>query len=141
MVAADSTGERAVSGTVRYFGGAPGKPAFHAKDHRRDNWSPDIQPVLFHDARAWAVPPSLRREGVTLAPHPTAVRDFGDRDEVRRVYVIFRAYGNEPSWIAGAPHVAFDDPSCPASAGPRISVEARAYAVFDAWPPAHGTEV
>ena len=47
--------------------------------------------------------------------------------------LIFRAYGNEPSWIPGAPHVAFADPSCPADAGPRISVEARAYAVYDEW--------
>jgi hypothetical protein len=45
--------------------------------------------------------------------------------------LIFRAYGNEPSWIAGAPHSAFADPTCPAEAGARISVEARAYAVFD----------
>jgi len=282
MKAAEHTGNRTVSGTVRYFGGAPGKPRFHAKDHQRDKWTPDVQPVLFHDARSSQTPTSLWREGVTLVAHPTAMRDFGDRDEVRRVYVpeleeliravtgaarvvgfpfanrrfsprypgyadgdnsqpasfphvdvtpatshglidtfmgpreplapgqvlvgynvwrvlspppqdmplavcdartvarsdlvpadgvydagpppwptaeaylvrrnpahrwiyfsdmrpdealIFRAYGNEPSWIAGAPHVAFADPSCPASAGPRISVEARAYAVFDAWPP------
>jgi hypothetical protein len=33
----------------------------------------------------------------------------------------------------GPPHVAFIDPDCPASAGPRITVEARGSAVFDEW--------
>jgi hypothetical protein len=45
--------------------------------------------------------------------------------------LIFRGYGNEARWIAGAPHSAFADPTCPEEAGGRISVEARAYAVFD----------
>lgn len=268
-----------VTGSVHYFGDAPGKPTFHAKDHERDNWRPDVRTVTFHDMRGAADPPSLSREGVTLARHTTAVRDFTDRDEIREVYareiadllrevtgarrvvgfglanmrfsprhprykdgansqpahfphidvtpktshglvdtvfgpreplepgqvligynvwrvvsdhpqdmplavcdvrtvsredlveadgvydsgdppwrtaeaylvrysprhrwlyfrdmrpdeaLIFRAYGNEPSWIPGAPHVAFTDPGCPSSAGPRISVEARAYAVYDA---------
>ena len=272
--------ERTVEGSISYFRDAPGKPTFHAKDHRRDNWRPDIRTVTFHDARGWTEPSSLRREGVTIAPHSAKVQDFGDRDEVRRTYVreleelirevtgagkvvgfpfanmrfsprhqsymdgansqpahfphvdvtprtshglvdtffgpkealepgqvlvgyniwrvlsdppqdmplavcdartveradlvaadgvydageppwmtaeaylvrhnpghrwiyfsdmrpdealIFRAYGNEPSWIPGAPHVAFTDPGCPADAGPRISVEARAYAVYDEW--------
>lgn len=279
---AEVAGDRAVEGTVGYFGAAPGKPRFHAKDHGRDNWTEEVRPVTFHDARGWAEPPSLFREGVTLAPHVTRVTDFGDPDEVRRVYareleelirsvtgaarvvgfpfanrrfspryadynsgdnsqpayfphvdvtpatshglvdtfmapredlapgqvlvgynvwrvlspppqdmplavcdartvaagdlvaadgvydagpepwptaeaylvranpahrwiyfsdmrpaeaLIFRAYGNEPSSIPGCPHVAFTDPTCPADAEARISVEARAYAVFDSWPP------
>ena len=78
--------ERTVEGSISYFGDAPGKPTFHAKDHRRDNWRPDIWSVTFHDARGRAEPPSLRREGVAIAPHSTKVRDFGDRDEVRRTY-------------------------------------------------------
>lgn len=282
MAAGDLAGEHTVEGSVRYFGSAPGKPTFHAKDHSRDNWQPDVRPVTFHDARGWPAPPSLWREGVTLAEHRTAVRDFTDRGEIRDVYarelaeliravtgagravgfpfanvrkspraadyaagdnsqpasfphvdvtpktshglvdtffgpkdplepgqvlvgynvwrvlsdppqdmplavcdartvlkadlveadgvydageppwptaeaylvrhnpahrwlyfsgmrpgeaLIFRAYGNEPTPVPGAPHVAFTDPGCPASAGPRISVEARAYAVFDEWPP------
>ena len=63
--------ERTVESSISYFGDAPGKPTFHAKDHRRDNWRPDIRTVTFHDARGWAEPPSLRREGVTIAPHST----------------------------------------------------------------------
>ena len=46
--------------------------------------------------------------------------------------LVFRAYGNEEQWIAGAPHCAFADPNCPPEAGPRISVESRGYAIFDA---------
>ena len=72
--------ERTVEGSISYFGDAPGKPTFHARDHRRDNWRADIRTVTFRDARGWAEPPSLRREGVTIAPHRTKMRDFGDRD-------------------------------------------------------------
>jgi hypothetical protein len=64
---------RTVAGSVGYFGAAPAKPAFHAKDHRRDNWTPDVRPVTFHDARGWAGQPSLFREGVALVRHETAV--------------------------------------------------------------------
>jgi hypothetical protein len=270
-----------VQASVSYFGDAPEKPTFHAQDHGRDNWRPDVRTVTFHDARAWSTPPSLAREGFALVPHRTAVRDFSDRDEVRASYglelaelirgltgakkvfgfpfghmrfskrspryktgansqpahfphvdctprtahgivdspffniqkevlkpgevlvgfnvwrvvsdppqdtplavcdvrtvtpddlveadgvydygeepwmraeaylvkhspahrwayfsnmrpdeaLVFRTYGNEPNWIAGAPHCAFEDPTCPAEAGARVSVESRAYAVFDA---------
>ena len=48
--------------------------------------------------------------------------------------LVFRTYGNEPQWIAGAPHVAFEDPTCPPEAAARVSVEAHAYAIFDAEP-------
>jgi hypothetical protein len=280
MAADDVQLGRTVEGVISYFGGAPEKPTFHAQDHRRDNWRPDPHRVAFHDARSWARPPSLDREGFALVPHRTAIKDFSDRDEVRARYglelaelireltgarkvvgfpfghmrfsarspdyktgansqpahfphvdctprtahgiveskvfniareelkpgerlvgynvwrvvseppqdaplavcdvrtvarqdlveadgtydygeppwmtseaylvrhnpahrwayfkdmrpdeaLVFRAYGNEPDWIAGAPHCAFDDPTCPADAGARVSVESRAYAVFD----------
>ncbi len=273
---------RTVNATISYFGEAPPeKPTFHAQDHRRDNWRPDLRSVTFHDARGLADQPTLGREGIQLVQHRTSIRDFADRDEVRRTYggelaelirqvtgakrvfgfpvghmrfsprsdrymtgsnsqpahfvhvdctpktahgivpspffgveaedlkpgeilvgynvwrvispppqdmplavcdvrtvarddlveadgvydqgpepwmraeaylvkhnpahrwlyfsdirpdeaLLFRTYGNEPEWIAGAPHVAFQDPTCPPEAGPRISVESRAYAVFDA---------
>jgi len=271
---------RTVEAAISYFGAAPEKPTFHAQDHRRDNWRPDVRTVTFHDARSWRSPPTLEREGVCIAPFPTAIRDFEDREEVRRLYgkeiealilkvtgakrvfgfptghlrfsprsgryrtgqnsqpahfphvdctprtahglvaspffnipkeelkpnerlvgfnvwrvvseppqdmplaacdvrtvaredlieadgvydygdqpwmraeaylvrhnprhrwiyfsdmqpdeaLIFRAYGSEAEWIAGAPHTAFADPSCPDEAGPRISVESRAYAIFE----------
>ncbi len=272
--------ERTVDASISYFGGAAEKPTFHAQEHRRDNWRPDLRNVTFHDARTWTRPPSLDREGIALVRHKTAIQDFEDRDEVRGAYgqeladllvqvtgakravgfpfahmrfsprsqryktgantqpahfphvdctprtshglvdsavfniakedlqpgevlvgfnvwrvvspppqdmplavcdvrtvarddlieadgvydygeepwmraeaylvrhnpahrwiyfsdmqpdeaLIFRGYGNEARWIAGAPHSAFKDPTCPPDAGPRISVEARGYAVFD----------
>ena len=45
--------------------------------------------------------------------------------------LVFRAYDNEPGWRAGVPHSAFDAPDCPLDAPGRMSIEARAYAVFD----------
>src|SRR5262249_4007652 len=45
--------------------------------------------------------------------------------------LVFRAYENEDHGRPGAPHVAFEDPTCPPEAGGRISVETRVYAVFD----------
>lgn len=44
--------------------------------------------------------------------------------------LMFRSYDNGPTWQAGVPHTAFDDPSCPPGGPARVSVEARAYAVF-----------
>jgi len=65
-----------VEATVQYFGSAPEKPTFHAQDHRRDNWAPDIQLMRFYDARGSADPPRLDREGLALAEHKTKIRDF-----------------------------------------------------------------
>jgi hypothetical protein len=44
--------------------------------------------------------------------------------------LIFRGYGNEPVWRAGVPNSAFDDPTCPVGAPPRVSIEARVYAIY-----------
>jgi hypothetical protein len=46
--------------------------------------------------------------------------------------LVFRAYDNLPGFRPGTPHTAFDDPTCPPDAPARVSVEARAFAVFDA---------
>jgi hypothetical protein len=53
------------------------------------------------------------------------------RDMTPDEALMFRAYDNSPVWRSGAPHTAFDDPSCPPGGPARVSVEARAYAVFD----------
>lgn len=271
-----------VEASIHYFGDMPDeKPTFHAQEHTRDNWRPDIRPVTFHDARGWKRQPSLKREGIQLVKHTTGIRNFEDRDEVRANYaaelaelimkntgakravgfpsghmrfsprsgryrtgqnsqpahfphvdctpktshgltptsvfgvgpeplapgeylvgfniwrvvseppqdwplavcdvqtvaredlieadgvydmgeppwmraeaylvrhnpkhrwiyfsnmqpdeaLMFRSYGNDPQWVAGAPHSAFADPGCPGDAPARVSVEARGYGVFDA---------
>jgi hypothetical protein len=45
--------------------------------------------------------------------------------------LIFRGYDNGTTRRAGVPHSAFDDPSCPPGAPPRVSIEARVYAIYD----------
>jgi len=41
-----------VEASIHYFGEMPDeKPTFHAQEHKRDNWRPDIRPITFHDAR------------------------------------------------------------------------------------------
>jgi hypothetical protein len=266
---------------VNYLGPMDERPKFHAQDHRRDNLRYDPHVVRIEDARRFAVPASLEREGLTLVRAATRVADFRDPEQVRQVYLpevrrlvaeatgasrvevlgagglvryaerspyfgtgmntqparfphldftsstapglvenvfgaervplkrgqrlvgyniwralspapqdvplavcdartvsrtdlvpadgvydegdpstwweleayllrynpqhrwlyfrdmqpdevlVFRAYDNAPSWRAAVPHTAFDDPSCPPDAVPRMSVEARAFAVFD----------
>lgn len=49
--------------------------------------------------------------------------------------MVFRAYNwgpdCTPGFTPGVPHSAFEDPTCPAHAPARVSIEARAFAVFD----------
>jgi hypothetical protein len=86
MKEAPGAAGRTVQGTISYFGSAREKPTFHAQEHARDNWTPDIRTVTFHDARSWATPPRLDREGVCLAPAPSAIKSFEDREEVGAKY-------------------------------------------------------
>jgi hypothetical protein len=44
--------------------------------------------------------------------------------------LIFKAFDSDPSRIQGCPHSAFDDPSCPAGAAARASIEIRAFAFW-----------
>lgn len=45
--------------------------------------------------------------------------------------MIFRAYNWGPRFTTGVPHSAFEDPTCPPDAPARVSIEVRAFAVFD----------
>ncbi len=45
--------------------------------------------------------------------------------------MVFLAYDNAQHERPATPHSAFDNPTCPANAPGRESIEARAYAVFD----------
>ena len=44
--------------------------------------------------------------------------------------LIFKAFDSDTSLVQGCPHSAFDDPSCPAGAAPRASIEIRAFAYW-----------
>jgi hypothetical protein len=271
-----------VEATINYVASMTERPRFHAQDHGRDNLRFDPRRVQIANARALRDAPTLDREGIALVPHASAIRDFRDPDEVRRVYpreierliveltgakravmlgggglvryterspyyktgmntqparfphvdftpntspglsdnvfgsraeklepgqrlvgynvwrvvsdppqdvplavcdsrsvafgdllpadgvydqgddpskwpeleayvvrhnpahrwvyyrdmrpdeaLIFRGYDNAPTWRAGVPHSAFDDPGCPTGAPPRVSIEARVYAIYD----------
>jgi hypothetical protein len=50
------------------------------------------------------------------------------RDEA----LIFKTYDSDPGQPCHCPHSAFDDPSCPRGVPPRMSIEIRAIAYFDA---------
>lgn len=79
--------ENVVTAPINYIGQMSERAKFHAQDHGRDNlrFDPHVMPI--EDARASRDPPSLEREGIALVSSPTAVRDFRDPDEVRRVYL------------------------------------------------------
>jgi len=66
-----------------------------------------------------------------VVKHNPAHRWLYFRDMAPDEALMFRSYGNEAVWRAGVPHTAFDDPTCPPDAAARMSIEARAYAVFD----------
>jgi hypothetical protein len=66
-----------------------------------------------------------------LVRHNPAHRWIYYRDMRPDEVLIFRGYDNAPAWRAGVPHSAFDDPACPPGAPPRVSIEARVYAVYD----------
>lgn len=52
----------------------------------KHSWTTAEHDVVIDDARAMAEQLDLDRQGFALMRHPTAVRDFYDDDEVRRVY-------------------------------------------------------
>jgi hypothetical protein len=74
--------------------------------------------------------PGLRFEMSTFLYNPNhRWCYFSDmtRDEV----LVFKAFDSDSSRANGVPHVAFDDPSCPADAPPRESIDARFIAFFE----------
>ena len=50
------------------------------------NYRSDSRPVRISDARVSAAAPALHREGYALVAAPSAVRDFYDEAEVKRIY-------------------------------------------------------
>ena len=107
---------------------------------------PQDVPLAVCDARSVAREDLLAADGVYdqggdpskwteleayVVHHNPAHRWLYYRDMRPDEALIFRGYGNEPVWRAGVPHSAFDDPSCPPGAPPRVSIEARVYAIYD----------
>lgn len=78
---------RTVEAEVNYLGPMDSMPYFYAKDHERDNLVLESQRVAIEDARQADPPPSLDREGFTLVPHHSAVKDFEDTEATATTYV------------------------------------------------------
>jgi hypothetical protein len=53
------------------------------------------------------------------------------RDMTQDEVLVFKGYDSDRDRATGVPHSAFDDPSCPADAPPRASIDVRAFAFFD----------
>ena len=79
-----------VEGELNYLGATSERPRYYAYD-RADTDPPSHMPLEphkmpIHDLRPVAGELSLDVQGFALAEHRSAVRDFWDNDEVRRVY-------------------------------------------------------
>ena len=79
-----------VDAVFNYLAPTPGKPRTYAYEapsgepQTTAHWEPHRMPV--HDARRIAADLSLDEVGLRLVAQPSAVRDFDDEDELRRVY-------------------------------------------------------
>ncbi len=54
---------------------------------RRTSGTSELRSVTLHDGRQASAGLGLETSGFELVEHPTAVKDFFDRDEIRRVYL------------------------------------------------------
>lgn len=71
-------------GIINYVGEMSERPRFYAVDYARDNLKIDARPMRIADLREGNA--SLDEEGFVLQPHRSAIKNFRDDDEVRRVY-------------------------------------------------------
>lgn len=77
---------RTVQGTINYLGPMSERPRFYANDHSKDFLKLEPHTVTIEDARSLADAPQLDREGFQLFPHVSAVTDFREADEVKRIH-------------------------------------------------------
>lgn len=76
-----------VAGALGFSEPLPGtRLKFHANDTTLDVMNITQRDAPISDARALAPQPSLDAEGFTLAGHKSAVHDFRDQEEIRRVH-------------------------------------------------------
>jgi hypothetical protein len=78
--------EDVVEAAINYVKPMNRRAKFHAQDGSRDNLNLEPHVVQICNARNSATPPSLEREGFTLARQRSAVKDFHDPEELSRVY-------------------------------------------------------
>jgi hypothetical protein len=73
--------------------------------------------------------PEWSFEGLVVA-HNSAHRWCWFPDMSRDEALVFKTHDSDPARAHCVPHVAFDNPQCPADAPPRISLEMRALALW-----------
>ncbi|WP_315834304.1 CmcJ/NvfI family oxidoreductase [Bradyrhizobium prioriisuperbiae] len=81
-----------VTAELNYLAPTPGKPRTYAFDpppgKPKSTALPEPHTLPIFDVRAIADTVSLDRQGFALVQQQTAVKDFGDEDEIRRVYYL-----------------------------------------------------
>ena len=82
---AAAAGAPAVEASIRYVV-AGEKATFYPSDRARSYWPPDEHRVRIESMRPRVGQLSLERNGFVLVREPSAVTNFYDADEVRRVY-------------------------------------------------------
>ena len=79
-----------IEATLNYLAPMAERPRYYTFDTppgvARSNSEREVHTVAIHDARPAAADISLDREGFALLRNASAVRDFWNEDEVRRVY-------------------------------------------------------
>ena len=83
---ADRPRVRAVEGVVAYTAPMSERARYYANDHSRDVLDLERHTVRIEDARTVADAPQLDREGFVLVPHKSAVANFRDGEEVKRIH-------------------------------------------------------
>ena len=78
---------RTVAAEINYQGEMQGRPAYYATDYSRDRLALVASPVRIHDLRPDKDKPSLQEEGFMLLDHKTAVDNFRDDDQIKRIYL------------------------------------------------------
>jgi hypothetical protein len=91
-----------VEAAIRYVRDAGVPPRFHAEDPSQRVASLVEHEVRFHDLRDASEAPSLDREGFTMLPHRSKVKDFGD---ARQHAVYCRELEQLLREVTGAPMV------------------------------------
>ncbi|HXZ69130.1 MAG TPA: CmcJ/NvfI family oxidoreductase [Alphaproteobacteria bacterium] len=81
MAQGDRAG-RTVEAEITYFKSSFGKPSFGAVN----NAETEKRLMTIHDASSWRDPPTLEREGIALVPFKSAVKDFRNPEEVKKIY-------------------------------------------------------
>lgn len=81
---AEPTPQRTLLGVINYVSDTGERGRYYAVNYARDTIKIDARPMRVSDLRG--VGASLDEEGFSLCPHKSAIKNFRDEEEVRRIY-------------------------------------------------------